>query len=187
MEEEGARLVVIDSLNGYLNAMAEERAVLVQLHELLTYLGARGILTLLTVAQHGMVGATMVTPLDASYLADTVILLRYFEAAGQVRQAIAVMKKRSGPHERSLREFRLGPGLAGGPAAARVPGGAIRGTHLCGRKGVAAGPWRAIALSRSRILILAPAGRDAALVAGDAGARGHRRARCARARDLVAE
>ncbi len=111
VEQNGTRLIVIDSLNGYLNAMAEERAVLVQLHELLTYLGARGALTFLTVAQHGMLGPAMETPLDASYLADTVILLRYFESFGLVRKAIAVMKKRTGAHEQSLREFRLGPGI----------------------------------------------------------------------------
>ncbi len=111
VEQNGTRLIVIDSLNGYLNAMAEERAVVVQLHELLTYLGTRGVLTFVTVAHHGMMGSAMETPLDASYLADTVILLRYFEAMGLVRKAIAVMKKRTGAHEESLREFRLGPGI----------------------------------------------------------------------------
>jgi circadian clock protein KaiC len=111
VEEDGARLVVIDSLNGYLNAMAEERLVLVQLHELLSYLGGKGVLTLLTVAQHGMVGSALESPVDASYLADTVIVMRYFETGGRVRQAISVMKKRSGAHEHSVREFRLGPGV----------------------------------------------------------------------------
>lgn len=95
--------------------MSEERFVLVQLHELLTYLGQRGILTLMTVAQHGLVGDRPLSPLDVSYLADTVILLRYFEAAGQLRQAISVVKKRSGAHERSIRELRLGPGVRVGP------------------------------------------------------------------------
>jgi circadian clock protein KaiC len=102
----GARVVVIDSLNGYLNAMPEERFLTIQLHELLTYLGQQGVLTLLLVAQHGMIGP-MQSPVDASYLADTVLLLRYFEAGGQIRKAISVMKKRRGSHEASIREFRL--------------------------------------------------------------------------------
>jgi circadian clock protein KaiC len=107
----GARVVVIDSLNGYLNAMAEEHFVLVQLHELLSYLGQQGVLTLLTLAQHGMVGDRTESPLDVSYLADTVVLLRYFEAAGSLCKAISVVKKRSGAHERTIRELRLGPGV----------------------------------------------------------------------------
>jgi circadian clock protein KaiC len=107
----GARVVVIDSLNGYLNAMAEECFVLVRLHELLSYLGQQGVLTLLTLAQHGMVGDRTESPLDVSSLADTVVLLRYFEAAGSFRQAISVVKKRSGAHERTIRELRLRPGV----------------------------------------------------------------------------
>ena len=110
VEEGGASMVMIDSLNGYLNAMPEVRFLSLQLHELLTYLGQRGVTTLLVVAQHGLVGSSMVTPIDASYLADSVILLRFFEAAGQVRQAISVLKKRSGAHERSIRELRFGKG-----------------------------------------------------------------------------
>ena len=109
VERDGARIVVVDSLNGYLNAMAEERAVMVQLHELLSYLDQRGVLTLVTMAQHGLVGDRMSAPLDVSYLADTVVLLRYFEAAGQLRRAISVVKKRSGAHERTIRELRLTP------------------------------------------------------------------------------
>jgi circadian clock protein KaiC len=111
VESDGVRVVVIDSLNGYLNAMSEERFVLVQLHELLTYLGQQGGVTLMTLAQHGMVGDRPHSPLDVSYLADTVVLLRYFEAVGQLRQAISVVKKRSGAHERSIRELKLGPGV----------------------------------------------------------------------------
>ena len=111
VEDRGARIVVIDSLNGYLNAMAEERLVLVQLHELLSYLSARGVLTLVTVAQHGLVGDQVQSPLDISYLADTVVLLRYFEAAGRLRQAISVVKNRVGAHEHTIRELRLGPGI----------------------------------------------------------------------------
>lgn len=102
----GAKVVVIDSLNGYLNAMPEERFLTIQLHELLTYLGQQGVLTLLLVAQHGLIG-TMQSPVDASYLADTVLLLRYFEAGGHIRKAISVMKKRRGYHESSIREFQL--------------------------------------------------------------------------------
>jgi len=111
VESGRAALVVIDSLNGYLNAMEEARSVLVQLHELLSYLNARGVLTLLTVAQHGLIGDQIQSPLDVSYLADTVLLLRYFEAAGQLRKAMSVVKKRSGGHEHTIRELRLGPGV----------------------------------------------------------------------------
>jgi circadian clock protein KaiC len=101
----GARMIIIDSLNGYLNAMPTERHLLVHMHELLTYLAQQGVLTLLTVAQHGLVGGQLQVPVEVSYLADTVIMLRFFEAAGEVRQAISVMKKRHGQHERTLREM----------------------------------------------------------------------------------
>lgn len=107
--EKGARIIVIDSLNGYLNSMPEARFLAIQLHELLVFLGQRGVTTLLVVAQHGLIG-TMETPVDASYLADAVMLLRFFEAEGQVRQAISVLKKRSGEHERTIRELELSPG-----------------------------------------------------------------------------
>jgi circadian clock protein KaiC len=107
VEKSGASVVVIDSLNGYLNAMPEERFLTIQLHELLTYLGQLGVVTFLVVAQHGLLGSNMQSPVDASYLADTVILLRYFETAGRLRRAISVVKKRSGRHEDTLREFRL--------------------------------------------------------------------------------
>jgi len=102
-----AAIVVIDSLNGYLNAMPGERYLTIHLHELLMYLGDRGIATLLIGAHQGVIGTQMFTPVDASYLADAVIMLRYFEAYGQVRQAISVMKKRGGEHERTIREFTL--------------------------------------------------------------------------------
>jgi circadian clock protein KaiC len=102
----GAKVVVIDSLNGYLNAMPEERFLTAQLHELLTYLGHKGVVTFLLVAQHGLIGH-METPIDTTYLADTVILFRYFEAMGEVRQALSVVKKRSGKHERTIRELSL--------------------------------------------------------------------------------
>jgi circadian clock protein KaiC len=77
------------------------------MHELLMYLNERGVLTLMVLAQHGLMGASMQTPIDVTYLADAVIVLRYFEAFGRVRQAMAVVKKRSGAHERSIREFRI--------------------------------------------------------------------------------
>jgi circadian clock protein KaiC len=101
------RIVVIDSLNGYLNAMPEEHFLTAQLHELLTYLGNLGIVTFLVVAQYGLLGQAMTSAIDTSYLADNVILFRYFETNGEVRQLISVVKKRSGQHERTLREFRI--------------------------------------------------------------------------------
>jgi circadian clock protein KaiC len=109
VERGGARVVLIDSLNGYLNAIPQVEAPLVRMHELLSYLNERGVATLVIVAQHGIVGANMATPLDVSYLADTVVLLRFFETAGTVRRAVSVMKKRTGPHESTIREFQIGP------------------------------------------------------------------------------
>jgi circadian clock protein KaiC len=108
--EQGARLVAIDSLNGYQNAMLEERFLSLHLRELLSFLNERGVLTLLIMTQHGLIGSAVESPLELSYLADNVILLRYFEAFGEIRQAISVLKKRTGAHERSIRELRLGPG-----------------------------------------------------------------------------
>jgi circadian clock protein KaiC len=109
VERDGARVVLIDSLNGYLNAIPQVEAPLVRMHELLSYLNEHGVVTLIVVAQHGIVGSHMATPLDVSYLADTVVLLRFFESAGVVRRALSVMKKRSGPHESTIREFQIGP------------------------------------------------------------------------------
>ena len=103
--EAGARMIVIDSLNGYLNAVPSERHLLIHMHELLVYLAHQGVLTILTVAQHGLVGGALQVPVEVSYLADSVIMLRFFEAAGEVRQAISVVKKRHGPHERTIREL----------------------------------------------------------------------------------
>ena len=110
VERDRIKIVTIDSLNGYLNAMPEERFLTIQLHEILMYLAQQGVATLLIGAHHGIIGSQMHTPVDASYLADAVILLRYFEAHGEVRQAISVVKKRGGIHERTIREF----GMAGG-------------------------------------------------------------------------
>ena len=108
VEQQDARFVVIDSLNGYLNGMPSERHLLIHMHELLAYLGQKGVVTILTISQHGMLGPSMQTPIDVSFLADTVILLRFFEAAGEVRQAISIVKKRRGAHERTIREMRIG-------------------------------------------------------------------------------
>ena len=107
---DGAKIVMIDSLNGYLNAMPEERFLTIQLHELLSFLGQQRVATILIGAHQGLVGSAMNTPVDASYLADAVVLLRYFEARGEVHQAISVMKKRGGRHERTIREFRMDDG-----------------------------------------------------------------------------
>ena len=107
VREKRASIVVIDSLNGYLNAMPDEKFLIIQLHELLTYLGQHGVATVLVAAQHGLMGASMTAPVDASYLADSVVLLRYFEAEGEVRQAISVVKMRGGEHERTIRELSM--------------------------------------------------------------------------------
>jgi circadian clock protein KaiC len=125
--EAGARMIVIDSLNGYLNAMPEERLLALQLHELLSYLGHLGVTSILVMAQHGLTGQ-LVSPVDVSYIADTVILLRYFEAAGRVRKAISVVKKRSGAHEETIREYGLG-----------APFGIRIGQPLTGFRGVLTG------------------------------------------------
>lgn len=106
VEERDARTVVIDSLNGYQAAMPGEQALILHMHELLQYLNRQGVSTILTVAQHGLVG-TMKAPVDVTYLADTVILLRYFEAFGRVRRAISVVKRRTGAHEDTIREYRI--------------------------------------------------------------------------------
>jgi circadian clock protein KaiC len=108
--ERGAKLIVIDSLNGYLSAMPEERFLTIQLHELLMYLGQQGVATILVGAHQGIIGSQMHTPVDASYLADAIIMLRYYETHGEVRQAVSVVKKRGGSHERTIREFRLDAG-----------------------------------------------------------------------------
>jgi circadian clock protein KaiC len=115
VEADGASVVVIDTLNGYLAAMPEEDFLVLQMHELLGWLNHRHVLTILIVAQHGILG-DMKSPLDLSYLSDTVLLLRYFEAGGMVRQAISVVKKRFGPHERVIREYKIqARGISVGP------------------------------------------------------------------------
>lgn len=116
VEVHGAKTVIVDSLNGYQAAMPGEHALILHLHELLQYLNRQGATTFLTVAQHGLVG-DMKAPVDVTYLADTVVLLRYFEAVGRVRRAISVVKKRTGAHEDTIREYQIGKdGLTFGPA-----------------------------------------------------------------------
>lgn len=104
--EANAKTVIIDSINGYQSAMPDENALILHLHELLQYLNRQGANTFITVAQHGLFG-DMKSPVDVTYLADTVILLRYFEAAGRVRRAVSVIKKRAGRHEDTIREYRI--------------------------------------------------------------------------------
>jgi circadian clock protein KaiC len=110
VEEDGVHMVIIDSINGYLQSMPEERLLPVQVHELLSYLSARGVTSVLTLVQRGIFGSPVDEAADVSYLADNVVLLRYFEVSGVVRQAISVVKKRSGDHERTIRECRVGSG-----------------------------------------------------------------------------
>jgi circadian clock protein KaiC len=122
VEKRGVRVLVIDSLNGYLNAMPDERFLVLQMHELLSYLNQVGVLTIMVLAQHGLVGH-MQTPIDLSYLSDAVVMLRYFEAGGRVRRAISVVKKRSGNHEDTIREFQLtSEGLKVGPPLTEFSG-----------------------------------------------------------------
>lgn len=105
VEQHKARVVVIDSLNGYLNAVPQSSYLIAQLHELLSYLNNHGVATFLVVAQSGMMGSNMTSPVDASYLADSVVMLRYFEYLGRIKKAISVLKKRTGAHEESIREL----------------------------------------------------------------------------------
>jgi circadian clock protein KaiC len=109
VESRGARVILIDTLNGYFNAFSTYDPGFGRLHDLLWYLNGRGVATFITLAQHGVIGSRMLTPIDISYLADCVILLRFFEAAGAVRRALSVVKKRTGPHESTIREFQIGP------------------------------------------------------------------------------
>jgi len=107
VERDHARVIIIDSLNGYLNAMPEEKYLLLHMHELLAFLGQHGVATILVYAQHGLLGANMASTVDISYLADCVVLVRYFEAHGEVRKAISVIKKRSGKHETAIRQLQI--------------------------------------------------------------------------------
>jgi circadian clock protein KaiC len=138
VEKDGAKVVIIDSLNGFMNAMPGEKYLPMQLHELTTFLNQKGIASFMVLAQHGLIGREMQTPVDVSYLADSVLLLRFFEAKGEVRQAISMIKKRSGHHERSIRELRLHHGI-------------IVGNPLFDFKGVLTGVPDTLAQKRRRI------------------------------------
>ena len=130
VEKDRATVVVIDSLNGYLNAMPGERHLIIQLHELLHYLAQSGVATILISAHQGLIGSNLIATVDASYLADAVVLMRYFEAKGEVRQAVSVMKNRSGAHERTIREFSMAGGrITVGPALKEFRG-VLTGTPL---------------------------------------------------------
>ena len=131
VERDQAALLIIDSLNGYLNAMPGERYLTIQLHEMLAYLSQRNVATILVTAHHGLIGGPMQSPVDASYLADAVVLLRFFEAGGEIRQAVSVVKKRGSSHQRTIRDFTFADG------AIKV------GTALSAFRGVLTGvPWR---------------------------------------------
>jgi circadian clock protein KaiC len=130
VEESGVKIVIVDSLNGYLNAMPEDRFLAIQLHEVLMYLSQKGVATLLIGAHRGVIGSQMTTAVDASYLADAVVLLRYFESKGEVRQAISVVKKRGGVHERTIREFGMSNGRIGVGKALRQFRGVLTGVPV---------------------------------------------------------
>lgn len=122
VELRGAKIVVVDSLTGYLNAMPEEQYLVLQMHEISTYLNQKGVTTLLILANHGLVGQ-MTASVDLTYLSDTVVLLRYFEAFGRIRRAVSVVKKRVGSHEDAIREFTLSKdGLTVGDALTNFSG-----------------------------------------------------------------
>jgi circadian clock protein KaiC len=120
--EAGTRMVLIDSITGYMAAMTERPALLLQMHELVTYLNQQGVVTIMILAQHGMIGY-MASPVDLTYVSDTVVILRFFEAQGRVRRALSVLKKRTGAHEDTIREFRIDSrGLRVGPPLAEFRG-----------------------------------------------------------------
>ena len=130
---------MIDSLTGYLNAMPEQPFIVLQMHELLTYLNQQGVVTILILAQHGMVGQ-MVSPIDLTYLSDAVVLLRFFEANGRIRRALSVVKRRTGAHEDTIREFRIdSAGFARWSAAGAVPGRVDRRADIRGPARLASG------------------------------------------------
>ena len=124
VDDEAVQTIVVDSLSGYINAMPEERFLASHMHELLTFLTYKNVFTIMTLAQHGVLGEQVLSPVDLSYLADTVMLIRYFEAFGAIRRAISVVKKRSGPHEVLIREMliRDGRGISLGEPLSRFQG-----------------------------------------------------------------
>ena len=136
VEKEELRILVIDSLNGLLNGMPGEQHLTLQLHELLSYLSQQGVSTFVCMAQSGALGSAMQSPVDVSYLADTVILLRYFEFEGAVKKAVSVFKKRSGPHEDTIREFRISSsGIEIGEPLAKFRGVLTGVPEYLGREG----------------------------------------------------
>ena len=170
VEQQQAKTVVIDSLNGYQASMPEEQALILHMHELLQYLNRQGASTFLTVAQHGLVG-DMKAPVDVTYLADTVILLRYFEALGRVRRAMSVIKKRTGAHEDTIREYRIdGRGITLGEPLMGFQG-VLRGVpELVEHRPTLLEPRPSEGCDVSeRALILAPQGRDGAVAQWHAG------------------
>jgi circadian clock protein KaiC len=110
IEKRGVRLVVIDSLSGYVASMPQDAQPIPQIHELLSYLNQQGVVTFLLNPQSGLVGSMMTGMLDVSYVADAVILIRFFEADGRIRKAISIIKNRGGPHEDTIRELRIDAG-----------------------------------------------------------------------------
>ncbi len=136
VEKDGARVVAIDSLNGYFIAMPESRYLILQMHELLAYLAERGVATILTMAQSGVVAGSIASPVDLSYLADTIVMLRYFEMQGRLRKALSVLKKRSGKHEETIRAFDLGSkGIVIGPPLAEIQGVLTGSPRIVGPNG----------------------------------------------------
>jgi circadian clock protein KaiC len=120
--DDGVGMVILDSLSGYQNAMPEETYLTLQMHELLSYLGQQGVVTIMVLAQHGLVGA-METSVDLTYISDTVLLLRFFEARGEIRRALSVLKKRTGGHEATIRELAIdAEGVRVGPALSDFQG-----------------------------------------------------------------
>jgi circadian clock protein KaiC len=136
VEQDNVRIVVLDSLNGYVTAMPHEELLHLHLHELLTYLNQQGVMTMMVLAQHGLVGP-MGAPIDVSYLADSVIITRFFEALGKIHKAISIIKKRSGSHEAAVRELTLSAGgVVVGPPLTNFQG-VLTGvpSYLGGEKG----------------------------------------------------
>jgi circadian clock protein KaiC len=128
VSQKNAKIIVIDSLNGFLSSMPNEQALTLQLHDLLAYLGQQGIVAIMTLSQYGFVGASMNTPIDVSYLADAVLLFRYYEVRGEVKQAISVVKKRTGGHERTIRELSFNKNGVNVGEALRKFEGVLTGT-----------------------------------------------------------
>ncbi len=166
VEQHGASVVVLDSLNGYQSAMLDEHFLVLQIHELLSYLNQRGIVSIMVLSQHGLVGP-MHSSFDLTYVSDTVLLLRFFEAEGRIRRAISVVKKRTGGHEATIREFKIDArGIRVGQALEQFSGVLTGVPHFTGSTHALLGTTvRMSEPGSNRVLILAPKGRDAAVIA----------------------